>query len=237
MARAVEPDPAIPAATRDKDVQLTNARARDTDAAEFKPVVLSKVTSGDNVYLELTPVREGGTPETVLCTARECAGWLGQGLPRALGGRRVGAKFGRADRVDGSGTIMERSVRAVVGLRLPDASSVATRAAGGVVLPLTPGVYVLEGTDCRNPANAAFRIWNGRGLSGSATKDCRATVLSRSGETYTVRNSCVNTYDGSRTPETLTVRVPDPAHLTVKGNRFRSCSMAQVPASLRKLVR
>lgn len=100
-------------------------------------------------------------------------------------------------------------------------------------VPLTPGVYVLARTSCENPANAAWRVWDGEGLSGSATESCRAEVLSRSGDSYTIRNSCVNTYDGSRTPETLTLRVPDQVHFTVNGNAFESCSTAQVPKFLR----
>lgn len=115
----------------------------------------------------------------------------------------------------------------------------ATRTSGTAVVkqvPLTPGVYVLEGTSCQNPANAAWRIWDGKGLSGSSTKACRATIVSQNGATYTLRNSCQNTYDGSRSDETLGMTVIDQVHYTVKGRSFESCSMAQVPASLRERV-
>lgn len=110
----------------------------------------------------------------------------------------------------------------------------ADTAVSAAQVPLTPGVYVLEGTGCENPANAAWRVWDGTGLSGSATERCRAEVLSSSGDDYTIRNSCVNTYDGSRTPETLTLSVTDQVHFTVNGNNFQSCSTAQVPEFLRQ---
>lgn len=223
--------------TSDNYAKAMEARSRDYARLEYKLVTLNGVTSGDNVYLDLTRRVEGAAQETVLCTAPACANWRDVGgLPKVLRGKAVTAKFGTANQVDGSGAIMARGVPAVVDLRVP-ATKPSPAPLKSAELPLTPNVYVLEDSPCENPANAAFRIWNGRGLSGSATKDCRSTILSREGETYTIRNDCVNTYDGSRTPETLTIRVPDQVHFTLKGNRFRSCSMAQVPAALRKLVR
>lgn len=103
-------------------------------------------------------------------------------------------------------------------------------------VPLTPGVYVLEGTACENPANAAWRVWDGQGLSGSSTRECRAKIVSRSGDTFTLRNSCENTYDGSRTDETLAMTVTDQVHFSLEEQSFESCSMAQVPEELRKRV-
>ena len=240
-------DPTASGVTADTPVTSGNyarvmeARSREYDRLEYKPVTLNGFTSGDNAYLELTRAVEGSAPETILCTAAACADWRDAGaLPATLRDKGATAKFGTADQVDGAGTVMKRGVPAVVDLRIPAGRrKTAAKSSSGDTgsLPLTAGVYVIEGGDCRNPANASFRVWNGRGLSGSATKDCRATVLSRDGESYTLRNSCVNTYDGSRTPETLTMRVSDQARFAVDGNRFRSCSMAEVPDSLRKRVR
>ena len=236
---AAAPDVAEPGAadTPRTNAEVTDAQGRDGATAQVTPVVLNGVTSGDNVYLQLTPATAGAAPQTVLCTAPECAGWMGRRLPGALKGRRVGATFGHADQVDGSGAVIARGVRAVVALRLPAGEEEAAASAATAVLPLMPGVFVLEGTECRNPANAAVRVWTGRGLSGSATRDCRATVLSHDGGVYRVSNSCVNSYDGSRTAETLVIGVPDRVHFTVAGNRFGACPMAQVPAALRRLVR
>ncbi|RJY08839.1 hypothetical protein [Aurantiacibacter aquimixticola] len=103
-------------------------------------------------------------------------------------------------------------------------------------IPLTPGVYVRAGTSCENPANAAFRVWDGDGLSGSATRDCRGTIVSHDGNRYTIANSCENTYDGSRTTERLTMTVTDQVHFSIAGSEFESCSMAQVPDALQEMV-
>ena len=75
-------------------------------------------------------------------------------------------------------------------------------------LPLREGTYVRAGSGCEAPANAARRRFDGRGIAGSVTRDCRADILSRSGETFEVSQSCVNTYDGSRTSERQTITVP-----------------------------
>lgn len=70
------------------------------------------------------------------------------------------------------------------------------------------------------------------GLAGASTKNCRATIISSSGEDYRIRNSCVNTYDGSRSAQILTMTVTDEVHFTVEGKRFASCSTAQVPVPI-----
>lgn len=110
----------------------------------------------------------------------------------------------------------------------------SSQASSPAEVPLTPGVYVIEGTPCEAPANAAWRVWDGAGLSGSATEDCHADIISRQGNTYQLSNSCVDTYNGERTPETLTMTVTDQVHFTVNGQSFESCSSTQVPDELRE---
>lgn len=223
------------------------ARSREQEALEYEPVTLNGFSCGDNCYLELTRAVEGAAPETILCTAPECADWQTDGaLPAELRDTRALVKFGTADQVDGSGTAVNQGVGAAVGLRLPAGfgRTAAQASSGGTdPLPLTRGVYVAEGSDCAQPANAAVRIWTGSGLSGSATRDCRPTIRSRDGRTYRVSNSCENTYDGSRTSASQTITVPDPTRFTLteggeaRVQRFRLCPMNEVPASLRKLAR
>ena len=213
---------AAPASDREADGPATSAPGPRT-------VRLTGAESGDNRYLTL--VRAGRTEEeTVLCTAPECLAWAADGLPDRLKGRDVEATFGRADRVDGSGTVMERGVSAVIALRLPDFGGQAGP------LPLTRGVYSRDGSPCRQPANAAVRIWNGRGLSGSATRACRSTVTERSGTSYQLRNSCENTYDGSRTSEALTVNIPNPSRFKLGDAGYRLCPPAEVPAGMRAIA-
>ncbi len=119
-----------------------------------------------------------------------------------------------------------------------DSSDITPAAAGGasVAVPLTAGVYVLKGTSCETPANAAWRMWDGDGLLGSSTRNCRATVISQSGKDYRLRNSCENTYDGTRTDEDLLMTVTDQVHFSVKGQAFDPCSTAQLPKELSGLL-
>ena len=94
--------------------------------------------------------------------------------------------------------------------------------------PLQPGFYVMEGTDCDNPANAAWRYWTGEGLRGSATESCRLEVTERQGDTYRVTQSCVNTYDRSRTSTDFTITVNDKTSFTIGGTspdqKFTRCT-------------
>lgn len=111
-----------------------------------------------------------------------------------------------------------------------------TSATSASEVPLTPGMDVVQGESCRNPANAGWRGWDGDGLMGSSTRNCRAKIVSQTGEDYRLRNSCENTYDGSRSDETFIMTVADQVHFTIEGQRFGSCSSAQVPASIRNHV-
>ena len=75
--------------------------------------------------------------------------------------------------------------------------------------PLLSGVYVREEIGCAAPPNAAFRVFDGRGLSGSASRDCRFTVETREGDLYGGPNLCTETYDGRKVAVALSLRVLD----------------------------
>ena len=195
-------------------------------------MALTGFRCGDNCYLDLVRLGEGPQAD-VLCTAPVCGDWQVAGsLPEDFKDRQVAARFGTADQLDGSGTVMAAGVPAVLDLRLPEKS----KEAGTGPLGLRRGVYVLEGSGCEQPANAAVRIWNGKGLSGSATRDCRTSVTSRARMRFRVSNSCVNTYDGSRTAEAQTVTVPDSDSFRQNGQTFRRCPSSEVPKALRRLA-
>ena len=129
---------------------------------------------------------------------------------------------------------------APVSALLAPATPSAEAAAVPKKLPLDSGVYVAEGISCANPPNAALRVYDGTGLSGSATKDCRTTVKSKSGDTYTTDNSCIDTYSSKRTVTALQVTIPDRGHVRVvraEGTQnFRLCPANEVPTDLRKLA-
>ena len=244
------PETAVDQVTADTPINSGNyaevmtARSREYARLEYKPVTLNSFECGDNCYLELTEGVEGAAPAKLLCTARSCADWQQAGaLPIALKNKGAKVKFGTTDQVDSAGNVMNRDVRAVVDLRIPAVSGqaaskgTASSKGGTGPLPLTRGVYVAKGTGCKSPANAGLRIWNGTGLSGSATRNCRPTIKSRSGDTYKVSNSCENTYNGSRTTQAQTISVPDATHFTLDGQSFAMCSAGEAPADLEKLAR
>lgn len=110
--------------------------------------------------------------------------------------------------------------------------------AGEVAVNLRKGVYVAAGTDCRSPSNAGFRVWDGRGLSGSATRDCRLSATGRDGEDIGVEQSCVDTYSGTRSTSRFSLRISDDRHFTLagegRGQAFRLCPAEQVPDWLKE---
>lgn len=107
-------------------------------------------------------------------------------------------------------------------------------------LPLAPGVYVLAGTDCRAPSNAGLRFYDGRGISGTATHDCVATVLSTDADTLRIEQSCIDAPrgDGPRTVEAQTITVHHAQAFTLATARgsagFRRCADGEVPGYLRE---
>lgn len=124
----------------------------------------------------------------------------------------------------------------------PDAPSppVVSPAGPSGVLPLTPGVYVLPGEDCARPANAGFRIYDGRGISGSATRACRLTVISTQGDDRMVDQSCIDTYSGQRSTTRQTIRSPNAESFTqTEGGdaaTFRLCPAGEAPSYLQDMV-
>lgn len=110
--------------------------------------------------------------------------------------------------VDGMGFIPDAGVTPI----LPIAEGTPTRAdvSGSGPLPIATGVYVRSGTSCERPANAQFRTYDGQGISGSATRDCRFDVADRQDNLYGGDNSCIETYTGERTATSLSICVLKP---------------------------
>jgi len=113
----------------------------------------------------------------------------------------------------------------------------------GGVYRLKPGIYVMKGASCRDPANAEIRQYDGRGLSTAHTRACRARVLSRKGNRYTVSQSCIDAGAGPapRFVERQTVTVADALTFTLAtrgpATSYRYCPIDQLPAGLRSAVR
>lgn len=103
-------------------------------------------------------------------------------------------------------------------------------------LGLKKGVYT-SGGDCGSIANAGLRVYDGVGLSGSATKNCRTKVTSRSGRSYNVANDCAATYNGQRSTQDFTVIVSGADQFTLSNGEagtFNYCPVDQLNAAMRK---
>jgi zona occludens toxin (predicted ATPase) len=104
----------------------------------------------------------------------------------------------------------------------------AAPAASPETLPLKVGRYVIKDTPCKDAANAAIRMFDGKGLSGSATKDCKANIARREGTRYTVDQSCVDTYNGKRASEAQVIVVDSPEAFTLvvggKSTAYQYCA-------------
>ncbi|SEN51612.1 hypothetical protein SAMN05192583_2943 [Sphingomonas gellani] len=119
-------------------------------------------------------------------------------------------------------------------------ASVDTSPKPGGVYRLKPGIYAQKGTSCSSPANAEIRQYDGRGISTAHSRACRASVLSRRGDRYTVSQSCMDAGagPGKRFTERQTVTVRDALTFTQAskgaGTTYRYCPIDQLPRGLRE---
>lgn len=109
----------------------------------------------------------------------------------------------------------------------------------GGVLKLKPGVYVSQGQSCADPANAALRIYNGKGIRGSATHDCVARIVKARNNHFTVDQSCIDTPAGAgkRTTERQTITVRNALEFVLENGAHSStyhyCPTYELPTWLR----
>ena len=126
---------------------------------------------------------------------------------------------------------------------LPARASVDTSPQPGGVYRLKPGLYVTRDMGCGSPPNAALRRYDGHGISTAHTRACRATVQSKKGRTYTVRQSCIDAGSGPgpRFTQVQTIRVADALSFsqTIRGytTSYRYCPIEQLPKELRAYAR
>lgn len=126
---------------------------------------------------------------------------------------------------------------------LPASASVDRSAPPGGVYKLKPGIYVAEGSTCQQPANAAIRQYDGRGLSTAHSRACQARILARKGGSLSVTQSCLDAGAGpaKRFTERQTIRVRDALTFDQGSGRattvYHYCPVYQLPSDLRKSVR
>ena len=109
----------------------------------------------------------------------------------------------------------------------------------GGTLPLKHGIFVASDISCSDPPNAAIRRYDGQGLSGAHTRDCRISVLQKRGAAYEIDQSCIDAGSGPapRSSERATVEIQDNLTFTLKrgqgGETFRYCAASLLPPGLR----
>ncbi len=109
----------------------------------------------------------------------------------------------------------------------------------GGVLPLKQGIFVADDVACGDPPNAAIRRYDGQGLSGAHTHACRAKVLSKTGSTYEVDQSCIDAGAGPapRSSERQTITIANNLEFTLKraagSQRFKYCAASLLPPGIR----
>lgn len=126
---------------------------------------------------------------------------------------------------------------------VPAIASVDRSPKPGGVYRLKPGIYVQDGVSCASAPNAAIREYDGRGISDPHSRACRARVLSRRGDRYTVTQSCIDAGAGPapRVTQKQTVTVPDALTFTIRtrglGNTYRYCPPSMLPAGLKRALK
>jgi hypothetical protein len=108
----------------------------------------------------------------------------------------------------------------------------------GGALPLKHGYFVADGSTCEDPPNAALRHFDGKGLSGAHTRDCRIEVIAASGKTYEIAQSCLDAGAGPapRSTERATVVIESNLEFTLKRAtneaHFQFCPASRLPPGL-----
>ncbi|WP_337268542.1 hypothetical protein [Oryzifoliimicrobium ureilyticus] len=103
------------------------------------------------------------------------------------------------------------------------------------VYPLKEGIYVQDGSDCRSAPNAAIRAYDGRGISDPHSRACRARIISKDGDRYTVDQSCLDAGAGpaKRVSERQTIIIADMTTFQLIQGRaktkFRFCPESSLP--------
>ncbi|WP_156874958.1 hypothetical protein [Sulfitobacter alexandrii] len=80
-------------------------------------------------------------------------------------------------------------------------------------LPVPTGLWVQAGETCANPANASWRVYDGRGLFGAKSNGCDAVEIHAEGRTHVIDQTCTASYDQSRSTYRDIVEVKAPKRL------------------------
>ncbi|UPG87639.1 hypothetical protein L2Y94_09885 [Luteibacter aegosomatis] len=127
----------------------------------------------------------------------------------------------------------------------PVQASTATSPKASGIYPLVPGIFVVRGTDCGSPPNAAIKLYDGKGLGTAHTSACAAHVIStrktKAGTSFDVSQTCNDEGDGSGKPftEKQTIVVRDATHFSMpgtNGGKYDYCPVDALPDDLRSVL-
>lgn len=104
-------------------------------------------------------------------------------------------------------------------------------------------MYVAQGTDCATPANAAIRVYDGKGISTAHTHACVATVLNQQHGRYTVTQTCTDggEGEGQRVEQKQALVVISSQRFTQEigtlNTHYEYCAVALLPPDLQGIAR
>lgn len=111
-------------------------------------------------------------------------------------------------------------------------------AAIGLVLPLRVGIYVDDSQTCADPANAGILSFDGEGISGAHTHDCRMIIESQQGKLFAYSQRCVDTGigDGPVTTEKGLMTIESDKRFLLQrrsgSSSFKYCEPADLPVGI-----
>ena len=105
----------------------------------------------------------------------------------------------------------------------------------GGIFKLKPGIYVDQRSTCGDPANAAIRSYDGKGIATSSTHGCRARITDRNGKSLGISQSCTNLGSGpaGQIIERFRITIENALEFTIsintKASTYRYCPPEQLP--------
>jgi hypothetical protein len=128
---------------------------------------------------------------------------------------------------------------AACGFSASASASVDASPKPGGIYRLKPGTYVVDSTACEAAGAADIRSYDGRGIAAERSRACKARVLARKGNRYTVEQSCVDsgTGHGRRSFERQKITVSSALNFTQtiggRSTNYRYCPVYMLPRGSR----
>lgn len=82
-------------------------------------------------------------------------------------------------------------------------------------LPIPLGLWVVAGSSCESPANAAWRVYDGAGLRGASSVRCEIDATARQGDSIIFSQLCTASDDGQVEPTRDRIAITAPRRITL----------------------